>query len=253
MALADYRFANFARTTLATAMDATQTTLAPVAPAKLSSTARYHLLVDQELVLVTAGAGTASLTVTRAQGGTAAATHIAGAAVAQVLTAEVLDAIRDEMAAGAAPHATRHAAGGSDVVTPGAIKALTAIPFHMTGTASVWTNMPAALTEMFGDPKRHMLDMAAYTQARLIVYVSTSGVAGSVLRAQYWDGAAWQYLATTAPEVSLVVTPQGQMSYGAWAPLVAGAKSAEREVRIVGLNGDGVVDPVLTNVFLYLR
>jgi len=45
----------------------------------------YTIKVDSEQMLVTAGAGTTTWTVTRAQNGTAAATHIGGAAVTRVV------------------------------------------------------------------------------------------------------------------------------------------------------------------------
>lgn len=58
--------------------------------------ANFRIRIDNELILVTAVAGT-TWTITRAQEGTTAATHTSGATVNHFLTAGALDAIRAEM------------------------------------------------------------------------------------------------------------------------------------------------------------
>lgn len=59
-------------------------TLAVASAEGFPTTNGYKILVDSEIMLVTAGAGTLSWTVTRAQDGTTAAAHTTGAAVAEI-------------------------------------------------------------------------------------------------------------------------------------------------------------------------
>jgi prepilin-type N-terminal cleavage/methylation domain-containing protein len=68
-------------TTLAAPMTAEQESAAVVSAAGFPTVAPFLVKIDSELVLVSAGAGTTAWTVKRAQMGTAAATHSAGAAV----------------------------------------------------------------------------------------------------------------------------------------------------------------------------
>lgn len=60
------------------------TTLTLTSIGDLPTSNGYRILVDSEIMLVTAGAGTTSLTVTRAQNGTTAAAHSSGATVAEL-------------------------------------------------------------------------------------------------------------------------------------------------------------------------
>lgn len=61
------------------------TTLAVTSAARFPSTNNYKIKVDAEIMLVTAGAGTTSWTVTRAQDGTTAVAHTTGATVSQLV------------------------------------------------------------------------------------------------------------------------------------------------------------------------
>lgn len=119
------------------------------------------------------------------------------------------------------------------------------------GSAGYWQNMPAALTELFGNAaQEQQADLTFCTQARLIVNVSTAGFAGSGLRAQYWTGAAWAYLDGSAgPECILTSTG---LIVSSFVTLAAGAK-ADVKLRIVGINGDGIVDPVFGVIALEVR
>jgi hypothetical protein len=78
--------------------------------ASFPSQTNYTIIIDSEIMLVTAGAGTATWTVTRAQEGTSAAAHAIGATVTHVLTAASLDRLIDE-AIGA--HAADYQPAGS--------------------------------------------------------------------------------------------------------------------------------------------
>jgi hypothetical protein len=87
--MATEQFANSAQTTLSAAITSTTATSISVANGgtPFSSSAQFRILIDSELMLVTAGAGTNTWTVTRGIEGTAAATHSNGATVTEVLTA----------------------------------------------------------------------------------------------------------------------------------------------------------------------
>jgi Tfp pilus assembly protein PilV len=78
-----------ASTTLSGNVTASTTTLAVASAAAFPATAEFRVKVDSEVLLVTAGAGTASWTVTRGADGTIATTHTTGAAVTLVERAAV--------------------------------------------------------------------------------------------------------------------------------------------------------------------
>ena len=71
-------------TTVAGSISASATSMAVASGAAFPATAEFRVRVDSEILLVTAGAGTTTWTVTRAADGTAAATHNVGAAVTLV-------------------------------------------------------------------------------------------------------------------------------------------------------------------------
>ncbi len=86
------KFANNAGTTLSAAVTSpTATTVSVASASGFPSAAQYRVRIDDELLLVTAGAGTTTWTVTRGAEGTTAATHASGAAVTHVLTAGGLE------------------------------------------------------------------------------------------------------------------------------------------------------------------
>ncbi len=84
------QYANHGGTTLSAAMDATQTSLPITSATGLPGRPQYRVRVDDEIMLVTGGAGTTTQTVTRGVEGTTAATHNNGVAVNHVLTQESL-------------------------------------------------------------------------------------------------------------------------------------------------------------------
>jgi len=88
------QFANNAATTLSAAVETTDGTSISVTSATgFPAEGNFRILVDDEIMLVTAVDGTA-WTVTRAAESTTGATHASGAAVTQVLTAGALAALR---------------------------------------------------------------------------------------------------------------------------------------------------------------
>lgn len=82
------QYANNANTTLSAAIvTSTGTSISITSAATFPALASYRVIIDSELMLVTAGAGTTAWTVTRAIEGTTGATHLNGADVTHVLTA----------------------------------------------------------------------------------------------------------------------------------------------------------------------
>jgi len=93
------QFTNNAATTLSAAITSTiATTLTVASAATFPQTTQFRIRIDDELLLVTAGAGLTTWTVTRGIEGTTAATHANGAAVVHVLTAGSLDQARSDFA-----------------------------------------------------------------------------------------------------------------------------------------------------------
>lgn len=88
--MAPEQFSNDAATTLTADPGVGGTTLTVASAAAFPAAPQFRVRVDAELMVVTAGAGTTTWTVTRGAEGTVAAAHAAGAAVTHVLTAGAL-------------------------------------------------------------------------------------------------------------------------------------------------------------------
>jgi len=94
------RFANNAASTLSAAVAAGATSLTVAGATAFPSAGNFRILIDSEIMLVTAVAGT-TFTVTRGQEGTTGASHASGAAVTHIVTAGSLAAFRaDSLAVG---------------------------------------------------------------------------------------------------------------------------------------------------------
>jgi hypothetical protein len=78
-----YRADSSPTTTLAAAISTSQTSITVASATGFPTVVPYLVKVDDEVLLVDAGAGTTTWTVKRAQAGTVAATHAAAAAVTQ--------------------------------------------------------------------------------------------------------------------------------------------------------------------------
>jgi hypothetical protein len=92
----DEQYSNNASTLLSAGVTSgSQTSIAIAAFTGFPGSAQYRILVEAELMLVTAGAGTTTWTVTRGVEGTAATTHPAGAVVTHILTAAAIKNIPD--------------------------------------------------------------------------------------------------------------------------------------------------------------
>jgi len=125
------QFKNLASTTLGGAIDDQVTTIT-VASAMGFTGGDFRILVDSEIMKVTAVSGL-DLTVARGQEGTNSTAHVNGAAVAHVLTKGALDAHDQNDLAAYAAYASRPAAG-----TPGRIFLPTDGLFIERDNGSTW-------------------------------------------------------------------------------------------------------------------
>lgn len=99
-ALGAEQLANMAESTVDEALDASETTVTVVDGSVFPATGTFRVVVDDELMVVSARAGD-DLTVTRGAESTTATTHANGAPIAAVITAAGLDAFVDEAIAAA--------------------------------------------------------------------------------------------------------------------------------------------------------
>lgn len=124
----------------------------------------------------------------------------------------------------------------------GGVKLPSIVTFLGADTVLTWTDMPAALTELFGSTAyRTKADLSNVSQARIVARVESAGAGSAELRVQYsTDQSSWDYLdGASGPgaDISGAGTP-----VSSWVDLAAGAK-ADVFLRIVGINGDGSEDP----------
>lgn len=116
------------------------------------------------------------------------------------------------------------------------------IGISFNSTNITWTNQPAALTELFGNlHRRTVIDLTHFERVTIACRVSTAGAASAVLYAQYSTdgGSNWSTLTSN----QLALNPAGTKAT-AWELIPSGARGIV-QVRIVGVSGDGAVDPVI--------
>ncbi len=134
-------------------------------------------------------------------------------------------------------------------------KVAKSIGLHTVGSNQVWTDMPAALTEIRGvDAFRTATDLTKAKEVRLVGRIKVAGSASAELRVQYattfGESPTWNYLdGATGPGINISSTG---VVKGSWVAIAAGAK-ADVQLRLVGINGDGAVDPSIGNVWLQVR
>lgn len=124
---------------------------------------------------------------------------------------------------------------------------------------ATWTDMPSAVTEFAGATSgRVRADLRGFKYARLSANVgATAGGTGSVLQVQYSidSGSNWLYLdgllTTSGGPAAPIATTASTLTAG-WVAIAAGAKVDQVLLRLVGLTGDGTIDPVLGAAFLEL-
>lgn len=110
--------ANGAVATLANGMDGVTTTMVLTSAGSMPTSPNFRVRVGTELMLVTAGAGTTTWTVTRGVESTTATPHSAGEFVVHVLTAGGLNQFVDEKVAPKAPTASPVFTGNPTAPTP---------------------------------------------------------------------------------------------------------------------------------------
>lgn len=122
-------------------------------------------------------------------------------------------------------------------------------------TVQTWTNMPAALTELFGATwSRRVADLTDLTEFRLSATQSVAGAAGALLRAEYSTdgGTNWNNLESAGTAADLAVGTGTGLKVGAWG-LIAAPALGDVQLRIRGLNGDGAADPAFRYIGLEFR
>jgi hypothetical protein len=116
-----------------------------------------------------------------------------------------------------------------------------------------WTDQPNALTELFGlTDRRTTYDLTNFTEARIIANVEVVGATGAKVRAEWsaTDGGTYAALDnSTGPQVAIDALGTGASG---WVSLTAGAKAAVF-LRVVGVTGDGAVDPQLGKIAVQFR
>jgi hypothetical protein len=125
----------------------------------------------------------------------------------------------------------------------------------VAGTTLSWA-VPAAKTEFAGFTSEEMqIDLTEYTQFRLVAGLSSAAAVGAVLRVEYSTngGTTWVGLETSGGTThSLPLSPSGAPIVGSWATKDAAA-TGDVEVRLVGINGDGVTSATFRFLQLQLR
>ena len=116
------------------------------------------------------------------------------------------------------------------------------------GASAQWTNMPAALTEIFrptdvnSPSSRVLYDLTDAQQIRFQVSVENASSASAELRIQYsTDQSTWNYLDSGNTGLGQNVGSAG-LKVSSWSTIASGAKG-DVYLRIVGINGDGAADP----------
>ena len=90
------QFSNAPQTTITEDLTDVETDVDVASFAGFPAAAQYRILIESELMLVTAGAGTGTWTVTRGAEGTANVAHSSGATVTHVLTAGAIAQVRED-------------------------------------------------------------------------------------------------------------------------------------------------------------
>lgn len=119
-------------------------------------------------------------------------------------------------------------------------------------------NIPAALTEWYnnGIAHRELADLTNATQARLILNmaIGTSSVPAE-MRVQYAtdiSSPVWAYLDGVSGPSQSLQSGLGNLRRSAWVNLEAAAK-ADVALRVVTINGDGIVDPAFYAIAVQVK
>jgi len=128
------------------------------------------------------------------------------------------------------------------------------VDVYSAGTTDAkWQNMPAAVTELFGNTSSRLkLDLTYATYYRIVVVQTVVGQAGADLNLQYSTDNVTYQAADAAGAGELGVGTGTGVKVGSWASLVAGAQS-DVWLRIVGKEGNGQKDPVFRQIHVQFK
>lgn len=123
-----------------------------------------------------------------------------------------------------------------------------------TAAENEWTDMPSALTALFGaSPSRwnRFSDLTYYSQVRLICQVTSAGSASAKLRGRYsTDDSTYGYF-DGASQPSVAIATTGWKDSG-WIDMNSGAK-AEVYFGVFGIDGNAAADPRFGQITLLFR
>lgn len=108
------QFSNAPQTTITEDLTDVETDVDVSSAAGFPVAAQYRILIESELMLVTAGAGTTTWTVTRGAEGTANVAHASGATVTHILTAGALAQLKTDVALVDTTYGLQFAAGTTE-------------------------------------------------------------------------------------------------------------------------------------------
>jgi hypothetical protein len=124
------------------------------------------------------------------------------------------------------------------------------IIFTAPAAYAQWSNMPAAVTEFLGVTcHRTTFNLANADRARIIARVgATAPVANAKLKIQYSiDDANFSDLCSVTMPATANLT-----NIGVWSTIPPAAKK-EVYLRLVGIDGDGAIDPTFGRISLQIR
>lgn len=154
---------------------------------------------------------------------------------------------------------------GTKKLDPDAFTPFARIPLLASTDATItWTDMPSALTELFGNTRNRSPvtvweddgTTKRYTQARIGVQRVFSGAAAGAKLALYYDNAGTLAAAGTAAIEVAIGTAGSKLS--SWVDLAAGVFTRETSagltvLAVQGSGGDGAADAPINGVFVDLR
>lgn len=121
--------------------------------------------------------------------------------------------------------------------------------------SAAWTNMPAALTPLFGRPAGSgatPLDLRGYTEIRLTAACTTAGASGASLQARLATAAPTVAGSYASPLAACSIAAAGILDSG-WQVLPVAARVSPAWIDAFGIGGDAAADPVFGLIQLWLR
>lgn len=122
--------------------------------------------------------------------------------------------------------------------------------YMIQGGANTWTNMPLAVTEMAGS-YRIIGDFSNKDEVRFGTNLALAGSANSKIYVQYsLAGINWFNISKT--DEFIAVNSTGPKVTG-WDDLPIPTRNGDIILRVVGVGGDGIVDPQFRGVWVEVR